>query len=257
MSRRPVLGRNWVKIALSMKLFAVFMLAACIQVSARGYGQKKITLQLKSANLKQALQQLEKTEGIRFLYNDALIGDNQKVNLDVKNEALTKVLDELFAGTSISYKIMDDDLVVLSGSGNDDKDDRESQAKLIKGKVTDDNGAPVPGASVTIKGTQNGVATNLAGTYSISAEQGAVLVFSSTGFADIERTVGETNTINVVLQSSTKSLDEVVVIGYGTANKRDLTGSIIKVAGKEVADKPNTNPVASLQGKSSWFKCSK
>jgi TonB-linked SusC/RagA family outer membrane protein len=119
----------------------------------------------------------------------------------------------------------------------------------VSGRVTDENGKALEGVTVKVKGATGGTSTDASGNYSINAPENGVLVFSSIGFASTEIKVSGRKLINVSLQSTTKTIDEVVVIGYGTANKRDLTGSIVKISGKEVADKPNTNPLASLQGK--------
>lgn len=120
----------------------------------------------------------------------------------------------------------------------------------VTGKVTSPTGQPIPGASVSVKGSSAGTSTDAEGNYAITVPDGATLVYSSVGFELQEVAVGGRTTIDITLQESTgRSMDEVVVIGYGTASKRDLTGSIVKVAGREVADKPNANPVAALQGR--------
>lgn len=120
----------------------------------------------------------------------------------------------------------------------------------ITGKVTDENGAALGGVSVQIKGTNKGTTTNSTGVYSISASNTDVLVFSYVGYETQEIAVSNRTEINVAMApAKSTSLEQVVVIGYGTAQKRDLTGSIVKVDGKEVADKPNPNPISSLQGK--------
>lgn len=124
------------------------------------------------------------------------------------------------------------------------------QASIIRGKITNNLGEPVPGASVVVKGTKNGTSTDNNGDFSISVPNAnAVLVVTSSGFERQEMSVNGRTDMPITLAASSTSLEEVVVIGYGTANKRDLTGSIVKVSGKEVADKPNTNPIASLQSK--------
>ena len=126
----------------------------------------------------------------------------------------------------------------------------QAQAQsLISGTVTDSSGKPLQGVSVQKKNSKTGTVTNDRGVYQLSASPTDVLVFSSVGFSPQEITVGTKGTIDISLSSSSSQLTDVVVIGYGTASKRDLTGSIVKIAGKEVADKPNTNPVSSLQGK--------
>jgi len=123
-----------------------------------------------------------------------------------------------------------------------------AQQTTVSGTVTGDSG-PLGGVSVTVKGSAKGTSTNTSGTFTLSASSTATLVFSSVGYTSKEVAVAGRANITVSLVSSNTQLEQVVVIGYGTANKRDLTGSIVKVAGKEVADKPNSNPIASLQGK--------
>lgn len=124
-----------------------------------------------------------------------------------------------------------------------------AQNKSVTGKVIDEKGEAISNASVLVKGTQAGVSTNAKGEFSISAASSAqFIIVSSVGFQS--KQVAITNVaLVVVLTEASNKLDEVVVIGYGTASKRDLTGSIVKIAGKDIADKPNTNPVASLQSK--------
>ena len=121
----------------------------------------------------------------------------------------------------------------------------------VTGKVTDETLRPLQGVSVVVKGTPTGTTTDTAGNYTISVPNTrSTLVFSYVGYVRQEQPVGSNTTINLSLAPTQQNnLNEVVVIGYGTAAKRDLTGSIVKVSGKEVADRPNTNPVASLQGK--------
>ncbi len=126
-----------------------------------------------------------------------------------------------------------------------------AQSTTVKGKVTGQDGAGISGVSVLEKGTAKGAATDLAGDFSLNVTSpNATLVFSSLGYEPQTIALSGRTTISIKLMgASAKELEQVVVIGYGTANKRDLTGSIVKVSGKEVADKPNTNPIASLQGK--------
>ena len=123
--------------------------------------------------------------------------------------------------------------------------------EAVTGKVTSSTGDAVPGASVQVKGTNLGTSTDNNGNFSIVPPgANATLVISSLGFDEIEVSLEGRRSISVTLNPSSKQLDQVVVIGYGTANRRDLTGSIVKIEGREIADKPNTNPIASLQGKS-------
>ena len=124
-----------------------------------------------------------------------------------------------------------------------------AQTKTITGTVTDDLNEPLIGVSVRIQGTTTGTVTDIDGTYSIAVNAGDVLEFSFVGMTSQLITVGADNTINVVLKENANTLAETVVIGYGTARKRDLTGSIVSIKGEELASKPATNPLSSLQGK--------
>ena len=119
----------------------------------------------------------------------------------------------------------------------------------LKGKVTDENNSGMPGTAIVIKGTSNGTVTDADGNFTLDVPADAVLVVSFVGYTTQEIAVGGRASLEIKLQSDAKALEEVVVIGYGVANKRDLTGSIVKLDGSVVADKPNTDPVASLQGK--------
>ncbi len=126
-----------------------------------------------------------------------------------------------------------------------------AQSTTVTGKVTGSDGAPVAGVSVQEKGKKTGTATDASGNFSLTVSNpNATIVVSSVGLVAQTIALGGRTNLSLVMQgSAAKELEQVVVIGYGTASKRDLTGSIVKISGKEVADKPNTNPVASLQGK--------
>jgi len=124
------------------------------------------------------------------------------------------------------------------------------EATTISGTVTDANsGDPLIGVSVLVKGTTTGTATDISGRYQLTAPANGTLVFTYIGYTTLEQPVNSQNTINVSLAASASALNEVVVIGYGTASRRDLTGSIATVQGSEVADRPSANPIASIQGK--------
>lgn len=121
---------------------------------------------------------------------------------------------------------------------------------MVTGKITSTTGEPVSGASVLVKGTTQGTSTDNSGNFSLSvANPNAILVVSSLGYDPMDINLEGRGTVSVTLNPTAKQLEQVVVIGYGTANRRDLTGSIAKVSGKEISDKPNSNPVASLQSK--------
>jgi TonB-linked SusC/RagA family outer membrane protein len=235
---------SMLKALLVMKLTIAILLISFMQVFAKGFSQSRVTLKLASTELKKVLIQIEKKSNVRFLYNDdALSSSNPKVDINVENAPVTDVLNSVLAGTNLTFKVFGRNLIVVSG-----KDNFVQDIKVI-GRVTGSNGESVPSATVKIKGTNVATSSDVNGYYTILAPENATLVISSVGYTDMEVQVKGRKEVNVTLTISEKVLDQVVVIGYGTANKRDLTGSIVKIEGKEVADKPNTNPVASLQSK--------
>jgi TonB-linked SusC/RagA family outer membrane protein len=235
------------KVLLAMKLTALLTLLLTLNVSANGFGQEKISLKVKKTEIGGVLRSIEKQTTYRFLYNDKLEDIREKVSINVKEASIADVLDLLLERTRLLYQVMGNNLIVI-------KEDPNAPVRLpdvvVRGRITGEGGLPVAGASVQVKGTTNGTTTNNDGNFSLTAANANVtLVISSVGYDQQEIALAGRTDINVALATSTKVMDQVVVIGYGTASKRDLTGSIVKISGKEVADKPNTNPVASLQGK--------
>jgi TonB-linked SusC/RagA family outer membrane protein len=228
-----------------MKITFFLLLVSFMHVYADGFTQQKVSIDLESANLQTVFSQIEKKTQYRFLYNQTILEKKGKVTVRVTNEYVPTVLDKLFEGSGITYKIMNGNLIVLTSEGFEIPAPQE-----VKGKVTDNTGRPIPGASITIKGTKTGTAADAEGNFSITVPDGGVIVISAVGYNAQEIIVGNQTAIQVTMVSvAGGGLNDVVVIGYGTASKRDLTGSIVKISGKEVVDRPNPNPVASLQGK--------
>ena len=206
-------------------------------------GQEKITVVARNTVWSKALSAVEKASEYRFVYSSDVAPINKKIDLVVRDADLPEVMDKLLATTTLSYKVMPDKLVVLFAKV-------EMAAEIrVSGRITDETGAPLAGASVKVKGGSGGVSANANGEFAITVPDDAVLVFSYVGYDEKQVPVSGQTTINVSLSPSAKVQDQVVVIGYGTASRRDLTGSIVKISGKQVADKPNANPVASLQVK--------
>lgn len=232
------------KALLVMKLTVLMMFVFTLNVSANGFGQDKISLRVKKAEISGILRTIEQQTNYRFLYNNDLEDIHEKVSLNVKDAPISDVMNLLLQKTKLLYQLMNDNLIVIKENPNAPVD------VTIRGKVTGEGGAPLAGASVQVKGSTTGTSTNAEGNFTIVApDANATLIISSVGYDVQEIALNGRTEITVALALSTKVMDQVVVIGYGTASKRDLTGSIVKISGKEVADKPNTNPVASLQSK--------
>ncbi len=231
------------RIFVFMKLTLIFLAAGILHVSGNPKAQAKVTLKLNNVEIAKGLNTIETNFNYRFLYNNNLKSIKTKINIDVKDEYINEVLDKMFSGTDLSYKMLDNNLIVVLANTTALQDIK------VTGKVTSskDDQALV-GVSVSLKGSKIGTTTDNYGNFTMTVPEDGTLVFSYTGFKEQEIKVNSQSVINVKMVESGKALDEVMVIGYGSASKRDLTGSIVKIQGKDVADKPNTNPISSLQG---------
>ena len=173
---------------------------------------------------------------------------NRKVSVKAKTKPVSEVLDNLLKNAGIEYE-MEGTHIVLSSKNADTVAPVQQQAHTVTGLIVDKNGDPIIGANVLIKGTTNGTVTDIDGKFSIEAESNAVLDISYIGYLTKEITVGNQKVINVVLVEDTKTLDEVVVIGYGTQKKADLTGSVANITTDKLSTQSNVNIGQALQGK--------
>lgn len=236
--------RVLLKSLLIMKLAIVIILLTGLQVNATATLGQKVSLKTYRTEIKKVLKQIENEGHFRFLYNSDLKDLKTKVDFSAVNLSIEQSLAGLFAGTNLTYKQLGGNLIAVLSS-----DARENARIKITGKITGENNEALAGASVLEKGTNNGTFADNNGNFSFTVDNDATLVISSIGYEPLEVKVSGRSVVDVKLKLAIQKMDEVVVIGYGQASKRDLTGSIVKIAGKDVADKPNTNPVASLQSK--------
>jgi TonB-linked SusC/RagA family outer membrane protein len=236
-----------------MKLITVFMIVACLQVSARGFSQK-VTIRESNMTLQKVFEEIRKQTGYQFFYADEALRTAKTVSLSVRKESIEKVLDICFKDQQLGYTITDNTIVVKRKTEIPEVVTTtvavpEIPVITVRGKITDDKGQPMAGVSVSVKGTTTGTTTDVNGNFSITVPDNAVLVFSYVGFVSVEETVAGRASINITLKPSDTPLEAIVVVGYGTQKKRDLTGSIASVKGEELEKMPSTNPISSLQGK--------
>lgn len=236
-------GQALKKPLLIMKLTLILTVCCVLQSFSKNLEGQTITLKVQDTEIAKVLSAIEKQGSFRFLYNSRLKDLRNKVNATFNDADISLVLETLFFGTDLTFKRLENNLIAIRS------EDPEEQDNRITGKITDEAGEPLPGVSVSVKGTSRGTTTDAGGNFTLVVPNNAVLVVSIVGYIDQEINVGNQSSFNIKMVQTQKKLDEVVVIGYGTAAKRDLTGSITKISGREVADKPNTNPLASVQGK--------
>ena len=172
-----------------------------------------------------------------------------QVNLRLRSGARFKKI--LLTGTLLIVFIIAGTLRLSAGEGANGEMPSTPPFFPVTGKILNDKNEPLFGATVTVKGTRNSVVTDKTGSFTIDAEKGTVLVISSVGYRETEVTVGDEGTaLNITLELVERSLDEVVVIGYGTTKRRDLTGSIVSVKPKEITARPGSKRDGIIAGKS-------
>lgn len=231
-----------------MKLTFAFLFLCCMHVSAGVVSQTRITLKLDKVDLKEALAAIEQKSSYRFLYNEALVRSEGEVTLNANNEEVVSVLNKILNGRPITYQVLENYLVVLKNAGAIGT--AQPPDITITGRVTGPTGEPMANVSVSVRGTTIGTTTNAQGNFTISVpDENAVLVFSYVGFTTQEIPVRGETAITVTMAASDRSLDQVVVVGYGTARRRDLTGSVATVSGAEIAKQPVLTPTQAIQGR--------
>ena len=230
-------------------------------VKAQDILNKNVTISLVDVSLENALTQLEKSAQVSFSFNSRMEGMKQKVSINAKNEALSSVLDRVLKPLNISYAQVSNRIVLRKEGDNktgllleENKSVNMSEAQTadipIKGTVNDEKGEKLPGVSITIKGTTRGSTTNANGEYSIAVtDNKAILVFSYVGYEPQEVVVGNQTKINATLKVDNKTLEEVVVVGYGSVKKSDLTGSVSSVKAEQIAAYPAGDLTQALQGR--------
>ncbi|WP_176851907.1 TonB-dependent receptor [Mucilaginibacter sp. OK268] len=231
-----------------MKLTIVLLIAGLAQVSAKSYAQL-ITLHEKNVSIEKVLLLIEKQSGYHFIYDDNLdVLRSRTLNISVEKQTIGNVLDQCLNGIPVSYKIFKK-TIALKETEQSQIEKSVITVQRISGTVTDDKGAPLPGASVMLKDVQKGTVTNAAGQFSIDAKPGDVLVISFVGFQTREIVIGAQSKIEVSMTALTSALNEMVVVGYTTQSRHKLTSAVVTVSGDELNKRVATSPSTLLQGK--------
>lgn len=234
------------KLSLFLSVLTVFQLLA-----TESYSQlAKITLKLDDVKISDALVEIENQSEFYFLYSPKLIDVDRRVNIEAEKEPIKEILQGIF-GEDVKVYVLDKQIILTQAEVNKVSDNSMQQVK-ITGTVKNKAGAPLPGVSVVAKGTTVGTITSIDGSFSVVLPSSATtLNFSFIGMDPQEVTIGNQTIINVVLEESSISLDEVVVVGYGTQKKSDLTGSITSIKAKDIVQMPTQRVDQALQGRTS------
>ncbi len=242
---------SWLKILCVMKVKVFILLVFTLHIHASGFAQN-VTLSVKDAPVQEVLKQISRQTGISMIYNESYFEKAKPLNIDVKDAPIRDVLDLCLEGSNYVYVLKDG--VVIISKENKNKDNPLSPDDppiTVEGKVTDEDGLPLPGATVLIKGTYKGITTDKDGNYAIKVPGSqTILVFSFVGFKSQEITVGEQTTIDITMEQSATELDEVTInAGYYKTPKKLMTGNISKVDFKQIEKQSITNPIQALQGR--------
>jgi TonB-linked SusC/RagA family outer membrane protein len=216
--------------------------------------ERKITLQVEAQTIKETLSRIAKQANIRFVYSQQLIGAERKVTLQAQEQPLSTVLDEMLSPLKIQYEVSNDRVVLRAPKPTSAIVPNANVSALadvpVSGRVVDAKGNGLPGVTVVVKNTTIGTSTGPDGSFSLQAPENSVLVISFVGFTRQEVPVrGATSSLSVTLAEDSQALNEVVVIGYGTARKSDLTGSVASVSSAQLTQVATADPVQSLQGR--------
>ncbi|MFD1140513.1 TonB-dependent receptor [Larkinella insperata] len=231
------------------------------ETAAQSVLSKDMTLQLTNVTLKEALDQIQEKANTKFVYSSR-VSLRDAVSINVRNQKLSRILDQLLMPRGITYKVINEQIVLAREKGfkpetllpnlAEKMDTYLARQEIrLKGTVraADGQNEPLAGVTVVLKGTTRGTTTDGSGNYELTVPNASsVLIFSFVGYTSQEVTVGNRTAVNVTLNPDSKSLEELVVVGYGTQKKVNLTGAVSQVQAKDLENRPLNNMSQILQG---------
>ncbi|MCW3467892.1 SusC/RagA family TonB-linked outer membrane protein [Chitinophaga nivalis] len=224
-----------------MKLTSVLLCAGFLQLSAHGFSQEKISVDYNNINIGKLLNVIGNKSDYTFLYKNAIIPD-KKISIKMKDAPVRDILNKALEGTSLDYKILKDNLVVIVEAGD------PIQHIHVRGKVTDEAGLPLIGVTVLVKGTTQGAKTDENGRFDMDVPENSTLEFTYVGYEAKQMTAKKDQSYNIALKANSSGLNEVVVVGYGKQKRINLSGAVDAISGKELESRPITNLGTGLQG---------
>jgi TonB-linked SusC/RagA family outer membrane protein len=244
---RQTIGLLFPKTLLVMKLTCALMIIALVQVSAKGFTQK-INLKEKNAPLEKVLSEINNQTGYTFLFTDQEL-KNTKITVTVKNASISEALDACFKNAGINYKIIDNNILLKPSDSVVSTGPLPVPPATAKGTILDENGKPLPGATIKVKGANRSTISNGDGYFSLdNIPDDAVLVITFVGYATREVSIKQ-NLDGIQLKPAHGELNEIVVVGYGTEKKINVTGAVASVSGTTLRERPVTNIQNLLQGR--------
>jgi TonB-linked SusC/RagA family outer membrane protein len=226
-----------------MKIWLFLMIPIGVAVAGNAHSQN-LTLELNNVTLREAFKAIEKESEYSFFFNDSFADLNKKVSVSARNESLPSILSKLLAQTDLTYKLLDENLIVIAP--------RNVPPVIVHGRVTaSTDKQPLPGVNVTVKGTSKGTITNSEGDYVLEVESGSTLVFSFIGYKPVEVLIQSQTTVDVPMTEDITTLNEVAVVstGYQVVDKRLFTGSVVSLEAKDIKTEGTIDVSRMLQGR--------
>lgn len=248
---KQLVQKSFFKTLLIMNLTTAFLFVICASASAKVFSQS-VSISEKNIPLEKIFKEVTRQTGYTFVYTKSLLKKGRKISINAQNSPVMDLLKECFEGQPLTYTILNTMVIIKEKDGTTEKEIAFTPPPAeieVRGKVTNEKGEPLEGASIFVKGTSNGTKSDADGNFSIEAEPNSTLVVSYIGFETIEVNVGNQINITIQLKPSVAKGEQIIVVAYGTQKKLSVTGSIASIQTKEIKQSPAANLAVSLAGR--------
>ncbi len=231
-----------------IKFLSIFLVAVLFHISATTYSSTiKMNMKMENVTLQEIFDAIESQSEFSILVNSREVNLKEKVSVSVTDESVEEILDQTLKNKNLAYEIKDRHIIIYK-TERSSKNSKNQQTRQISGKIVDERGEAVIGANVVEKGTTNGTITDFDGNFTLTVSNDAVLLISYIGYLSQEVAIGNRNNLNIVIREDTQRLEEVVVVGYGTQKRVNLTGAVDMVTDEVFENRPVSNATQALQG---------
>jgi len=237
------------KTLLVMKLTTILLIAICLQASANGNAQR-VSISQQNTSLEKVFKEIHRKTGYQFFYQDELLRKAQHFDINVKNASIEEVLELCFKNQPLNFTITEKTITIEPKQVPREMNAPPPVQVEVRGMVKDENGNPLAGVSIAIVGKSGGTTTDEKGNFSIQvADNNTVLRFSYVGYKTVSIALKGRTSVEVQMEPELSSMNNIVVVGYGTQRKRDVTGAISSIAGEDLVKTPAPNVLELAQGK--------
>lgn len=243
-------SHEWKRLFRIMKLTFLLSTALVFNLSASVYSQnERLTLRMKNATLQQVLNNIEEQTDLHFFYQNEQVSNVSKITLNETEQTLDFILEKVLSGTNLDYRVVEKHVVIFAKT--ESKTTAQQQViRTLKGRVVDQLGAPLPGVSVVVDGTLNGTVTDVNGYYELNGiSADAYILFTFIGMKSERLLVGNQTQLDIVMKEEFLGLDEIVVVGYGTLKRREITSSVETIKVEDFNSGGSRSPLDLIQGK--------